>query len=146
MRPAITGLLCGVLLFGASAMAQETPSGTLTGTATDADGKPLKYATVIARHDRTGARWSTLTRKDGTWTLPGVETGGPYRVRVKASGMAEQSTEEILVRSDEVLVIDFKLEPDTPEAAPPPEEQRNGPPSAETAVGGEPLAEPRKSP
>ena len=60
--------------------AQETTSQIL-GTVTD--GKAgLAGATVVALHTPTGTKYTTTTRKDGRFNLPGLRIGGPYVVSV----------------------------------------------------------------
>ncbi len=57
------------------------PPSQILGTVTD--GKAgLAGATVVALHTPTGTKYSTTTRKDGRFNLPGLRIGGPYIVSV----------------------------------------------------------------
>src|ERR1017187_8351818 len=73
--------------------AQETTSQIL-GTVTD--GKAvLAGATVVALHTPTGTKYSTTTRKDGRFNLPGLRIGGPYTLSVSYIGFKPDKQENI---------------------------------------------------
>ena len=75
------------LLHGVS-FSQETTSQIL-GLVTD--GKAgLPGATVVALHTPTGTKYSTTTRKDGRYNLPGLRIGGPYTITVSYVGFKQE--------------------------------------------------------
>ncbi|MFX5187509.1 carboxypeptidase-like regulatory domain-containing protein, partial [Acinetobacter baumannii] len=59
-----------------SLWAQETTSG-IQGIVTD--GKvAIGGAVITAIHEPTGTKYTTTSRKDGHYNLPGLRVGGPY--------------------------------------------------------------------
>lgn len=92
--------------------AQEpTERGTIRGTITDADGKPLPHATVsISNEENQGNAYSTQTDEDGFYTVD-IPTG-TYRVHASyASGeqTAGQQKENAVVRTNRKTTINFSL-------------------------------------
>src|ERR1017187_8605392 len=95
--------------------AQETTSQIL-GTVTD--GKEgLAGATVVALHTPTGTKYSTTTRKDGRFNLPGLRVGGPYVLYVTFVGFKEEKQENIMLVIGQDFTSDFLLAPETKELA-----------------------------
>src|ERR1700723_1660568 len=74
-------------------LAQETTSQIL---GTVSDGKTgLAGATVVALHTPTGTKYTTTTRKDGRFNLPGLRVGGPYILTISYVGFKEEKQENI---------------------------------------------------
>src|SRR5678815_137510 len=71
MRRILTSLL--VLAFAAAASAQT--AGRITGIIKDADGKPIKGATVRATNDAVNAKITSTTDDKGRFAMIGVRTG-----------------------------------------------------------------------
>ncbi|WP_052353396.1 TonB-dependent receptor [Dyadobacter tibetensis] len=57
-----------------SVVAQVT-TGSLKGIITDSQSAPLPGATVVATHESTGVKYSTLTREDGRYNLNNLNSG-----------------------------------------------------------------------
>ena len=88
-------------------LAQETTSQIL-GTVTD--GKTgLAGATVVALHTPTGTKYSTTTRKDGRFNLPGLRIGGPYTISVSYIGFKPDKQENINLVLGQDFTSDFNL-------------------------------------
>ena len=73
MRRILTSLLVLTLAMAAAAAAQT--AGRITGTIKDADGKPIKGATVRATNDAVNARLTSTTDDKGRFAMIGVRTG-----------------------------------------------------------------------
>lgn len=98
-------------LFHATSFAQETTSQIL-GTVTD--GKAgLPGATVTALHTPTGTRYSTTTRKDGRYNLPGLRVGGPYTLTVTYVGFKSEKQDSINIAVGQDFTGDFVLTPES---------------------------------
>ena len=110
MRKKMRLLTCLMLLLGFTVKAQETTSEIL-GSVTDAKGGILAGATVTALHEPTNTRYSTTTRKDGRYNLPGLRVGGPYKLTTSFVGFKEESQDNIVLSLGQGYKGDFKLTP-----------------------------------
>jgi hypothetical protein len=72
--------------------AQVTTS-SVSGTILSGTGEGLESATVTAVHQPTGTKYVTLSKKGGTFTLPGLRPGGPYTLTTEFIGFKKQETE-----------------------------------------------------
>jgi len=90
--------------------AQGVTTGAIAGVATDsATGAPLEGARVTAVHGPSGTVYSTATRGDGHFTLPGMRVGGPYRVSVSRVGYRQAVQEAITVGLGVTSDLKFRL-------------------------------------
>src|SRR5664279_2125737 len=91
--------------------AQETTCQIL-GTVTD--GKTgLDGASVVALHVPSGTKYSTTTRKDGRFNLPGLRIGGPYTVSISYVGYKADQQENINLVLGQDYTADFSLKPES---------------------------------
>jgi hypothetical protein len=90
--------------------AQETTSQIL-GTVSDSS-TGLPGATVVALHQPTGTKYSTTTRKDGRFNLPGLRIGGPYQLTITYVGFKEEKQENITLTIGQDFTADFVLTPE----------------------------------
>ena len=60
--------------------AQGVTTGAISGTVTDAAGKPVENAQVQITNRNTGFRSGALSRANGYYYVQGLEVGGPYTV------------------------------------------------------------------
>ncbi|HEV2481360.1 MAG TPA: carboxypeptidase-like regulatory domain-containing protein [Puia sp.] len=80
----------------------------MQGTVTD--GKAgLAGATVIALHTPTGTKYTTTTRKDGRFNLPGLRVGGPYIISVSYVGFKEEKQENVFLVLGQDFYADFTM-------------------------------------
>jgi len=92
-------------------LAQETTSQIL---GTVSDGKAgLPGATVIALHTPTGTKYTTTTRKDGRFNLPGLRVGGPYVLTITYVGFKEEKQDNIILVVGQDFTADFTLTPES---------------------------------
>src|SRR5207253_1384101 len=77
----VLGLTTGTL----SLHAQGVTTGAIAGTVTDAAGKPVESAVVMAVAKANGFTTSTTTRSNGYYIVPNLETGA-YTVKVRRIG------------------------------------------------------------
>jgi Carboxypeptidase regulatory-like domain len=108
IRPMLVLILAGIFSFTLSVTAQVTTS-EIVGVVTDQNGAVLAGATVTAIHEPSGSSSSTVTNKDGRYTLPGLRVGGPYRVTVSSSGFSDQKLEGITTSLGNASTVDFNL-------------------------------------
>ncbi len=96
------------------AFPQETTSQIQGTVVTDAKAG-LGDATVVALHTPTGTKYSTTTRKDGHYNLPGLRVGGPYILTVTYVGFKTEKQENIALVLGEDYTGDFTLIPEAVE-------------------------------
>ena len=114
MRTATIGwrtlALAATVLLSAPAFAQSVTTSTITGTVTDAAGLPLPGANVVAVHLPTGTQYGTATRVDGTFRLPNLRVGGPYRVRATFLGYQTFEREGFQLTLGDATDLDIVLQ------------------------------------
>ncbi|MCU0396084.1 MAG: carboxypeptidase-like regulatory domain-containing protein, partial [Chitinophagaceae bacterium] len=96
-------VLAMVLLAG-TAWSQVTTS-SITGTVKDAKGQALEGATIRAEHQPSGTTYSAYSGKGGVFIIPGMRTGGPYRVQVSFTGLKTSVFEDITLILGEAFNI-----------------------------------------
>ncbi len=89
------GAAVAALAIPAAASAQQITSG-IVGTVTDENGAPVAGATVTVTDTRTGAERTLTTGAAGTFSAPGLVTGGPYTVEASANGFEGQTVNDIV--------------------------------------------------
>ena len=93
----------------AAAWAQGVTSAAVNGRVTGQDLAPLGAAVVTAVHGPSGTSYSTLTREDGRFNIPGMRVGGPYSITVSLIGFGDESAEALVLALGENRRVDFVL-------------------------------------
>jgi len=89
-------VIFAALLLPVLLMAQVTTS-SLTGVVLDDAQEPVPGATVVAVHTPSGTVYGTVTRADGTYRISNMRVGGPYTVTFSFLGYQSQVVEEIVL-------------------------------------------------
>ena len=92
---------------GSTAKVSYTALRPVTGTVTDADGKPVEGATV-----RVGSN-ATVTDAEGKYEFPGIQVG-EYNFAVTKAGYEAYTDTVTLTIDDETVVKDAVIQPKTP--------------------------------
>lgn len=74
-----------IFIAGYSAMGQVTTSG-INGTVSDSSGVFLDGATITATHKPSGTMYTTISGKNGLFSIPNARVGGPYEVKIEYVG------------------------------------------------------------
>ena len=77
-----------------SGFAQITTS-TISGIVKDQSGEILPGATVHVVHEPTGTQYNTVTNQSGSFTIPAVRPGGPYKLHVRFIGYKQSELNDI---------------------------------------------------
>jgi hypothetical protein len=104
--------LCTVILILAAqlgAFAQVTTSA-MAGIITDTKGEALIGANVVAIHVPSGTSYGTATDLDGSYRIPGMRVGGPYKITVTYTGFAEQVKEGLYISLGTAGTFNFELQ------------------------------------
>lgn len=105
---AVQLMLIGLLL-SASVQAQTVTSASFLGTVTDVAGEPLIGANVVATHTPSGTMYGASTRADGRYNLPAVRIGGPYTIEVSYIGYDPYTLEDVYLSLGQNFRLDVKL-------------------------------------
>ena len=116
-NPVLTGcftLLC--LLTSVFTHAQVT-TATLSGTIQSKEGKPLAGSTVKIEFREAGISKTIITQNDGSFQVPNLRVGGPYKVTASFVGYVEKSEENIILELGQNTAVDIQLEPSSTDLA-----------------------------
>lgn len=94
------------MMMGLVTRAQVTTS-SISGMVKTGDGKGLEGATITAVHQPSGTQYSTAARAGGSFTIPNMRVGGPYKIDVSYVGYETQTFNDVYLD----LGIDTKLSP-----------------------------------
>ncbi len=106
------------MLVAGPALAQGVTTGAIAGTVTDSAGARLDGARVLAVHGPSGTTYTTVTRADGRFTIPGMRVGGPYRVSAALVGYRQEVQDGINLTLGVTADLRFRLRQVTVELAP----------------------------
>ncbi|MGM9767732.1 MAG: TonB-dependent receptor domain-containing protein [Candidatus Cryptobacteroides sp.] len=105
-------LLCAVMSVGVSAFAQVTTS-SLGGRVSDNNGEPVVGAAVVATHTPSGTVYGAVTNAEGRYSLNGMRSGGPYKVEVSSLGYNSVVYQDVTLQLAEALKLDAVLKEST---------------------------------
>lgn len=91
-----------------TAIAQST-TASLNGFVTDANGKPIVGATVVAVHTPTETIYGTITDSNGAYRLQGLRVGAPYTVEFSFVGYNDKKYSDIALSLGEAKQINASL-------------------------------------
>ncbi|MGD9628990.1 MAG: carboxypeptidase regulatory-like domain-containing protein [Pyrinomonadaceae bacterium] len=97
-------LMAGVM----TANAQEF-RGSITGTVTDPNGAAVAGATVVLKNNETNITQTVTANDSGSYTFPLIQPG-TYTVSATGGGFKTSARENLQVKVDDRLTIDFALE------------------------------------
>lgn len=95
-------------LFGSALCYAQTITGDIGGTVTDPSGAVVSGAKVTATNISTNLATSTMTNKDGIYSIRFLQVG-QYKVAVTSKGFTTLSTAPFLLEVGQVAKIDAKL-------------------------------------
>jgi hypothetical protein len=89
--------LCAFLVPAGRADAQGVTTGSIEGQVNDPQGQALPGATIVAVHEPSGTKYETVSRADGSFSIPGMRVGGPYTVTASLSSFQPESRKGVVV-------------------------------------------------
>jgi outer membrane receptor protein involved in Fe transport len=89
--------------------AQGVTTSSMKGVITDQNGEGLPGATVLAVHVPSGTQYGTATQADGSFNIPSMRVGGPYKITVTFVGFKDQSKENIYLTLGTGANVNFSL-------------------------------------
>lgn len=106
--PFFSALAAILFMFVAIVSAQEFRA-TITGSVTDPNGAFIPGATITVKNVDTNITTTVKTNDDGAYTISTLMPG-KYNVSAAGTGFKTSSRENLEVRVDDRLTVDFKLE------------------------------------
>jgi Carboxypeptidase regulatory-like domain len=104
---AMTTLCLGMMYLNSNA---QVTTATMSGSITNTEGKPLPGATVNISFANAGINKFTLTQSNGSFVVPNLRVGGPYKITVSFVGYQEKTEDSIMLELGQNTAVDFKLE------------------------------------
>lgn len=105
-------LLIITLVFCYSVSFSQETTSSIQGLVTEEANQPLAGATVVATHIPTGTVYTTTTRKDGRFNLPGLKIGGPYQITFSFVGFKTEKIENITLLLGQEFAANMKMTPE----------------------------------
>ncbi|SNS98192.1 Carboxypeptidase regulatory-like domain-containing protein [Ekhidna lutea] len=103
-------LIClGLACFSLTGFGQGVTTSTITGEVKDSDGEPLIGVTVLVKHRPTGTQTGTITNASGRFTAPNLRVGGPYEVTLSYVGFESFTVDNIFLKLGSNYEIDATL-------------------------------------
>ena len=106
----IVRLLTLLLILPFAISAQVTTS-SISGTIKQSNGESLAGATITAIHVPTGTKYTTISTKSGTFTLPGLRPGGPYTFNAQFVGLKTQDIEGLILTLGDDYNVNLVMQP-----------------------------------
>ena len=118
MQKRLLFLVSLMLTFSLTLMAQITTS-SMAGKVTldNANGEEVIGATVVAVHEPSGTRYTTVTNTTGRFSINGMRTGGPYNVTISYIGFQPKTVKGITLQLAETYNLSVFLSEDATELA-----------------------------
>lgn len=93
-------------------LAAQVTTSTLSGRIIEEDTSlPIAGVTILAVHEPTGTRSYTMSGDNGSYSLTGLQSGGPYTVSFSMLGYAQDSFSSLSLALGEVTRLDAVLSP-----------------------------------
>jgi len=105
-------LLCTTIFVSVSAFAQVTTS-SLGGRVTDNAGEPIVGAAVVATHTPSGTVYGVVTNAEGRYAINGMRSGGPYKVEISCLGYQTLAYTDVTLQLAEAFALDGSLKEDS---------------------------------
>ena len=82
----------------------------MSGTVKDASSKEMLVgATIIATHQPTGTRYTTLSRAGGEYAISNMRVGGPYLIQISFVGYDLEKADEVYLKLAENFIVNSEL-------------------------------------
>jgi len=107
MRRNLLTLFC--FMVAVMGLHAQVTTSSFRGSVSDASGGPLPGATVVAFHKPSGTSYGVITRLDGSYSIPNVRIGGPYKVEVSFTGFKTFESEDIYLKLGEKRRLNVTL-------------------------------------
>lgn len=87
----------------------QVTSSSMSGTIKDDKNVTLPGATVKATHLPSGTVYAVITNKDGLFSIPGMRTGGPYKVEISFIGFSKSTYTDITLQLGQPYILNSNM-------------------------------------
>lgn len=97
-----------ILISAACVVGQDSATGAIRGSVTDASGSRIAHAAVAIVNTATSARYIAISNQEGRFAIE-LLPAGDYSLRVEAEGMSPQVTPQLHLSVGGAAELDFRL-------------------------------------
>ena len=115
MKRQITLFLASILLLSVNMLNAQETSATLSGSVTDNKGATVSGASIVVKHEPTGATATTQSNNKGIYTIPNLKAGGPYTIKISFVGFNDNIINDIQLNLGNNADLNIALLPKTTE-------------------------------
>ncbi|MES1217864.1 MAG: carboxypeptidase regulatory-like domain-containing protein, partial [Bacteroidota bacterium] len=98
-----------IILAGTMLNAQVTTSD-IRGSVKSTTNEPLVGASILATHQPSGTKYSTISNKNGEFSISNMRAGGPYLIEIRFVGFDKEKIDEVYLKLAETFIINSTLE------------------------------------
>jgi hypothetical protein len=104
--------LCLIAALAAAPVFAQSTSAGVSGSVTDAAGKPVVGADVTITHIESGSVSRATTDGSGRYNARGLRVGGPYTITITKAGSGTDTEDNVFLGLDRVAEVDAQLKND----------------------------------
>src|ERR1700682_5331630 len=84
-------------------------SSSITGTVKNGNNEPLVGATIVATHQPSGTRYTTISRSGGEFSIQNMRVGGPYLIEITFVGFQPDKYDDVYLKLAESFLMNSSL-------------------------------------
>ncbi|MRN01187.1 TonB-dependent receptor [Riemerella anatipestifer] len=104
-----TVLIVAIAFCGYGTMQAQVTTGSMTGVLTTVSGQKSTSVNIRATHIPSGTVYSAKSSNSGSFNLPNMRVGGPYKVEIQCPGQAPTVYEDVYIELDRPYVLNTTL-------------------------------------
>jgi len=97
------------LLIVTAGLSAQVTTSSMSGKVTSTEGEGLVGATVVATHLPSGSQYGVVTLDNGSFYIPNMRVGGPYKVETSYVGYQGQAFDNVFLSLGQKFTLDFEI-------------------------------------
>ncbi|MFN4893429.1 MAG: carboxypeptidase regulatory-like domain-containing protein [Bacteroidota bacterium] len=98
------------LVFVAGQLFAQITTSAINGAVKSTADEPLVGATIVATHQPSGTKYTTITRAGGQFSIQNMRVGGPYLIEISYVGHNTERVDNIFLQLAESFLLNPSLE------------------------------------
>jgi hypothetical protein len=98
------------LVFVAGQLFAQITTSAINGVVKSTADEPLVGATIVATHQPSGTKYTTITRAGGQFSIQNMRVGGPYLIEISYVGHNTERVDNIFLQLAESFLLNPSLE------------------------------------